>query len=68
MTYDLEGRLIEICSCGAICPCLVNQLPDKGGCDVTVAWHVDKGQVEGGTVRCGSRAVPSGSSTRIQGW
>lgn len=47
MAYRLEGRLLEICSCEAICPCFVNQLPDKGACDVTVAWHVDKGEVEG---------------------
>lgn len=47
MAYQLEGRLIEICSCEAICPCFVNQVPDNGVCDVTVAWHVDRGEVEG---------------------
>jgi hypothetical protein len=47
MAYELEGRLLEICSCETICPCFVNQTPDKGACDVTVAWHIDKGQVEG---------------------
>jgi len=47
MAYNLEGRLLEICSCETICPCFVNQTPDKGACDVTVAWHIDKGEIEG---------------------
>lgn len=47
MAYKLEGRLLEICSCETICPCFVNQTPDKGACDVTVAWHIDKGEVAG---------------------
>lgn len=47
MAYQLEGRLLEICSCQTICPCFVNERPDKGACDVMVAWHVDKGEVNG---------------------
>lgn len=47
MAYQLEGRLLEICSCETICPCFVNQAPDNGVCEVTVAWHIDKGEIEG---------------------
>ena len=47
MAYKIDGRLLEICSCETICPCFVNQTPDKGACDVTVAWHIDNGEIEG---------------------
>ena len=47
MAYQLEGRLLEICSCQTICPCFVNEMPDKGACDVMVAWHVDRGEIGG---------------------
>jgi hypothetical protein len=47
MTYRLEGRLLEVCSCKAICPCWVGQDPDGGQCDGTLAWHMDSGQVNG---------------------
>lgn len=47
MAYQIEGRMLEVCSCETICPCFVNQAPDGGVCEVTVAWHVDKGEVEG---------------------
>lgn len=47
MAYQLQGRMLEVCSCEAVCPCFVNEVPDGGTCDVTVAWHIDKGDVEG---------------------
>lgn len=47
MAYKIEGRMLEVCSCETICPCFVAETPDGGYCDVTVAWHVDKGEVEG---------------------
>jgi hypothetical protein len=47
MAYQLQGRMIEVCSCEAVCPCFVNETPDGGACDVTVAWHIDNGEVEG---------------------
>jgi hypothetical protein len=46
MTYQLEGRMLEVCSCNTVCPCFVGEAPDDGICDVTVAWHIDKGTVE----------------------
>lgn len=46
MPYHLEGRMLEACSCDAICPCWVGQDPDGGKCLGTLAWHFDKGNVD----------------------
>lgn len=45
MAYQLEGRMLEVCSCETICPCFIAETPDGGSCDVTVAWHIDRGTV-----------------------
>ena len=47
MAYQLEGRMLEVCTCNTVCPCFVGEAPDGGTCDVTVAWHMDKGAIEG---------------------
>ena len=47
MAYELEGRLVEVCSCEAICPCWVGEDPDGGACDGVLAWHIDSGAVYG---------------------
>jgi hypothetical protein len=47
MSYRLEGRMLEACSCNVICPCWVGEDPDGGKCEGTIAWHFDKGQVDG---------------------
>jgi hypothetical protein len=47
MAYELEGRLLEVCSCKAICPCWVGDDPDGGHCEGILAWHMDKGAVNG---------------------
>ncbi|MGI8522297.1 MAG: DUF1326 domain-containing protein [Nocardioides sp.] len=46
-TYDIEGRLLEVCNCAAICPCWVGLDPDNGTCDSILAWAVDHGTVKG---------------------
>jgi hypothetical protein len=46
-TYTLEGRLLEVCTCDAICPCWVGLDPDGGTCDGTIAWYIDSGTVRG---------------------
>ncbi len=46
-TYDIEGRLLEVCNCAAICPCWVGLDPDNGTCDSILAWAVDSGTVKG---------------------
>ena len=45
--YDLQGTLLEVCSCGVLCPCWVGQDPDGGECEAIVAYHFDKGMVRG---------------------
>ncbi len=46
-TYDVEGRLLEVCTCDAVCPCWVGLDPDGGTCDSILAWAVDRGTVQG---------------------
>lgn len=47
MTYEIEGRLLEVCTCNILCPCWVGDVPDGGTCDSVFGWAVDKGIVEG---------------------
>lgn len=47
MSYDIEGRLLEVCTCNVLCPCWVGEDPDGGTCDSSFGWAVDKGTVEG---------------------
>jgi hypothetical protein len=47
MSYEIEGRLLEVCSCNVLCPCWVGEDPDHGTCDSALAWHVDGGTIEG---------------------
>jgi hypothetical protein len=49
MAYELEGRLLEVCTCNVLCPCWVgadSDAPD-GTCDAIVSWCIDKGNVNG---------------------
>jgi hypothetical protein len=47
MGYAIEGKLLEACSCAAVCPCWVGQDPDGGACDGLIAYHYDRGQIDG---------------------
>ncbi len=47
MAYHLEGRLLEVCNCRVLCPCWIGEDPDFGTCDTIVAWHFDKGKING---------------------
>jgi hypothetical protein len=47
MAYQLEGALLEVCTCNILCPCWVNEAPDGGTCDGVLSWHVEKGSVNG---------------------
>jgi len=47
MAYHLEGRLLEVCDCRVLCPCWIGEDPDYKTCDTIVAWHFDKGSVDG---------------------
>lgn len=45
--YEIEGRLLEVCTCDVLCPCWVGEDPDGGTCDSSLAWKVDRGTIEG---------------------
>jgi len=45
--YDLEGTLLEACSCKVLCPCWIGEDPDGGSCDAFNAYHVDRGTIRG---------------------
>src|SRR5215218_10919277 len=47
MGYQVEGRLLELCSCGAHCPCQPTGEPDAGECTAVNAWHVERGTING---------------------
>jgi hypothetical protein len=45
--YQMEGSLLEVCSCNVLCPCWIGEDPDQGTCDAVIAYHFDKGTIRG---------------------
>jgi hypothetical protein len=45
--YYLQGTLLEACSCDVLCPCWIGEDPDTGDCKAFVAYHYDKGEING---------------------
>lgn len=45
MVYQIEGKLLEVCTCNILCPCWVGEDPDGGECRGVVTWHIDKGKI-----------------------
>ncbi len=45
--YQLEGTLLEVCSCDVLCPCWIGEDPDGGTCDSVVAYNLHKGTIRG---------------------
>lgn len=45
--YELEGSLLEVCSCGVLCPCFVGEDPDGGECFGLIAHRIDHGEIQG---------------------
>ena len=45
--YTLQGTLIEACSCRTLCRCWIGEDPDGGSCDSFLAYHIDKGEIDG---------------------
>lgn len=45
--YQLEGTLLEACSCGVLCPCWIGEDPDGGECFAFNAYHFNAGQING---------------------
>ena len=47
MAYELEGRLLEVCTCDVLCPCWIGEDPDYNGtCQAIAAWHIDRGTID----------------------
>jgi hypothetical protein len=47
MSYSLEGSLLEVCDCNVLCPCWIGENPDNGTCQSALAYHIDKGSIDG---------------------
>ena len=47
MTYEIEGRLLEVCTCNVLCPCWVGEDPDNKTCDTVIAWGIETGTIDG---------------------
>jgi hypothetical protein len=47
MTYKLEGSILEVCDCKVLCPCWVGEKPDNGTCQSALAYHFDRGTIDG---------------------
>jgi hypothetical protein len=45
--YDLEGSLLEACSCEVLCPCWIGEDPDLGYCHSFNAYHFEQGTIRG---------------------
>jgi hypothetical protein len=45
--YQLEGSLLEVCSCDTLCPCWIGEDPDNGTCDTVIAYNLTKGKIRG---------------------
>ena len=46
INWRLEGDYFEACNCDTVCPCVFLGNPDQGECDLTLAWHIEKGHFE----------------------
>ena len=47
MGYKLEGSILEVCDCNVLCPCWVGEKPDNGTCQSALAYHFDRGTIDG---------------------
>ena len=47
MAYKLEGSILEVCDCNVLCPCWIGEDPDNGTCDSVIAYHIERGSIEG---------------------
>ena len=45
--YTLEGTLLEVCSCGVLCPCWVGEDPDGGECFSFLSHSFRQGLIDG---------------------
>jgi hypothetical protein len=45
--YQLEGSLLEACSCQVLCPCWIGEDPDHGTCEAVNAYDLDRVTIRG---------------------
>jgi hypothetical protein len=45
-SWNVEGDYFEACNCESTCPCIFLADPSRGDCEVTIAWHIDKGHYD----------------------
>jgi hypothetical protein len=45
--YQLQGTLLEACTCDVLCPCWIGEDPDGGTCQSIMAYHLDAGTING---------------------
>ena len=45
--YQLQGTLLEACTCDVLCPCWIGEDPDGGTCQSIMAYHLDGGTING---------------------
>jgi hypothetical protein len=45
--YQLEGTLLEVCSCNTLCPCWIGEDPDDGTCEAVIAYNITTGTIRG---------------------
>jgi hypothetical protein len=58
MAYQLEGKLLEACTCEGYCPCWSGY--ENEGCDTVLSWRIDNGTIEGVDVSGRAVAVVAG--------
>jgi hypothetical protein len=46
LKWKIEGDYFEGCNCDSICPCIFKGDPDEGYCNITAAWHIQKGNYD----------------------
>jgi hypothetical protein len=47
MAYKLEGSILEVCDCKVLCPCWIGEMPDNGTCQSALAYHFERGTIDG---------------------
>ena len=47
VVYDLTGTLLEVCTCGVLCPCWVGEDPDNGDCLSVLSYNFSEGTIRG---------------------
>ncbi len=43
VSWKVDGDYFEGCNCQSTCPCIFLADPDEGDCQLTIAWHIEKG-------------------------